>query len=47
MLPTMAQISANGYYRVKNFITDRYIIVVDSIKSEAKKEWVNLCAWHY
>ena len=26
----MAQISANGYYRVKNFITDRYIIVVDN-----------------
>lgn len=30
MLPTMAQISANGYYRVKNFMTDRYIIVVDN-----------------
>ena len=31
--PALAQISGNGYYRAKNYTTERYITVVDN-KSE-------------
>lgn len=30
VLPAMAQIDGNGYYRVRNFTTERYIVVVDN-----------------
>ena len=37
VVPAMAQIESNGYYRVKNFTTERYIVVVDNKSKGADK----------
>ena len=29
-IPSVAQITADGYYRVKNYTTNRYLTVVDN-----------------
>lgn len=36
-VPVIAQIESNGYYRVKNFTTERYIVVVDNKSKGADK----------